>query len=161
MMCHKPLAFALFFTIALLFSSSSFAVELHPREHAVVKLLIKQHFLLTIAREGSGKHDVNSPYRLALYGAENAGKLKAILADGTRDEYVRLAAAKGLAYLGDSAGTRVLEKTLFGRFALSNSTHEKSEAALSLLFLGYTFPKTFLFSRLVNPLYPELDVLLN
>lgn len=159
-MRHKTFSSVLFFAIALLLSSSSFAAGLPPREHAVVKLLIKQHFLLALSREGSGKLDVNSPYRLALYGAENADKLKAILADETRDEYVRLAAAEGLAYLGDNSGTRVLEKSLFGKFALTNSTHEKSEAALSLLFLGYTFPKTFLFSRLVNPLYPELDVLL-
>lgn len=159
-MRRKNIASTLVFGITMLFSSVSYAQELPPREHAVVKLLIEKQFLLAIARDDTGKHDVNIPYRLALYGAENADKLKAILADETKDEYVRLAAAEGLAYLGNTDGTQLLEKTLFGNFAMTSSGHEKSEAALSLLFLGYTFPKTFLFSRLVNPLYPELDVLL-
>jgi hypothetical protein len=87
-------------------------------------------------------------------------QLQTILADAASDEYKKFNAARKLAYLGDHAGVDILSRTLAGEFAMTSSEMEKSQAGLCLLWLQYDLPEDFAFSRLANPLYPELDALL-
>jgi len=90
----------------------------------------------------------------------NLDELHRIMTDEANDQYKRFNAARALAYVGDARCIDTLAKTLAGAFAVTSSGFEQSKAAACLLYLEYDFPNDFLFTRLPNPMYPELNAFL-
>ena len=141
------------------------ATELTGRELALLRIVIRQDFqsdVYTAHRLGDDlRKDRVSPLELVSADPNVVEKLYGIMTDETSDHYKRFNAARALAYLGDCRCVDILSKTLAGEFAMTSSGFELSEAALYLLYLGHDFPDDFLFTRVPNPLYPELNALLD
>ncbi len=140
------------------------AAELTGRELALMRVILRQSMSMDVqAAHETGdalRIDRVSPLRCTWYDP-NVAELHAIMTDEAGDAYQRFNAARALAYLGDKRCVGVLTETLLGRFAESSSGFELSKAAACLLYLGCELPEDFLFTRLPNPLYVELNALLD
>ncbi|MBN1360851.1 MAG: hypothetical protein JW993_09675 [Sedimentisphaerales bacterium] len=140
------------------------AAELTGRELALLRVILRQ----SMSRELHAVHETGDAYRIdrasplrAVWSEPNVDELHEIMTDEANDPYKQFNAARALAYLGDKRCVDVLAETLAGRFAQTSSGFELSEAAACLLYLGVDLPDRFLFTRLPNPLYAELNALLD
>jgi hypothetical protein len=144
-------------------STLASATALTGRELALLRVILRQSMSMdqhaAYERGDALTMDRFSPLGL-VSNDPNLDELHQIMADEANDEYKRFNAARALAYLGDGRCIDTLAKTLAGEFAMTSSCIEQSQAAACLLYLGYDFPKNFLFTRLPNPIYPELNALL-
>ena len=103
------------------------------------------------------------PFVIALSNAKDKEQ-KLLEAFNALPKRNRLIHAQALAYLGNDTGIDVLKEAAFptkpmGTY-MTSSGFEISESALCLLYLGFDFPDTFMFSKEPNCHYSELDVLL-
>ncbi len=150
-------------TMVLAGSVFTSATDLTGRELALLRVILRQSMRTDQhAAYESGDaltKDRFSPLELAM-SDPNVEAIHEIVTNEANDEYKRLSAARALAYLGDKRCIDILAKTLAGKFAMTSSCTEQSQAAACLLYLGYDFPKDFLFTKLANPLYPELNAFL-
>lgn len=141
------------------------ATELTGRELALLRIVIRQEFQSEVhtahGLSDELRKDRVSPLELVSADPNVVKQLYGIMTDETDDPYKRFNAARALAYLGDPRCVDILSKTLAGEFAMSSSGFELPEAAVCLLYVGYDFPDDFLFTRVPNPLYPELNALLD
>jgi hypothetical protein len=140
-------------------STLTSATNLTCNDLVLLRVILRQD-LAQDAYVARVQGDDVSKDRAAPLGLTNVADLQAILADATNDEYKKFNAARRLAYLGDRAGVDILSRTLAGEYAMTSSGMEQSRAGLCLLWLQCDLPENFAFSRLANPLYPELDALL-
>ncbi len=150
-------------TIVLAGSTLASATQVTGRELALLRVILRQSMSMDRhAAYESGDalmKDRVSPLDLVL-NDPNVDALHKIMTDEANDPYKRSNAARALAYLGDERCINVLTNALAGKFAASSSCIEQNQAGVCLLFLGYRFPRDFLFTRLPNPIYPELNALL-
>lgn len=141
------------------------ATELTGRELALLRIVIRQSIQSDVhvahVLDDDLRKDRVSPLELVSADPNVVEQLHGIMTDETNDAYKRFNAARALAYLGDRRCVDILSKTLAGEFAMTSSGFELSEAALCLLYLEYDFPDDFLFTRVPNALYPELNALLD
>jgi len=144
-------------------SALTSATQVTGRELALLRVILRQSMSMdrcTAHEKGDAlRMDRVSPLGL-VSNDPNLDELHEIMMSETNDEYKRFNAARALAYLGDSRCIDTLAKTLAGEFAVSSSCIEQSQAGVCLLYLNYDFPKDFLFTRLPNAVYPELNALL-
>lgn len=154
---------AAFLAIVLTGSVWASAAQVTGRELALLRVILRQSMSADQhAAYESGDalmKDRTSPLGL-VSNDPNTDALHGIMTDEANDPYKRLSAARVMAYFGDTRCIDLLVKTLAGEFAPSSSGFAQSEAGACLLYLGYDFPKDFLFTRLPNALYPELNALL-
>lgn len=140
------------------------ATDLTGRELALLRIVIRQQFQSDVHAAHSFGDDLRkdrvAPLELVSADPNVVDQLYGIMTNETNDPYRRFNAARALAYLGDRRCMDILSKTLAGDFAMTSSGFELSEAALCLLYLGYDLPGDFLFTRVPNPLYSELNALL-
>jgi len=150
-------------TMVLAGSALASATELTGREMALLRVILRQDMSMDrhAAHETDNALIKDRVSPLDLVSSDpNLDELHKIMTDEANDQYKRFNAARALAYLGDTRCIDTLAKTLAGEFAETSSGVEQSKAAACLLYLGYDFPKDFLFTRLPNPMYPELNALL-
>jgi len=154
---------AVLMTIVLAGSTWASATQVTGRELALLRVILRESMSMDrhAACESSDalRKDRVSPLDLVL-NDPNVDALHKIMTNEANDSYKRFNAARALAYLADMRCIDILKKALAGEFAVSSSGFEQSQAAACLLYLDYDFPKDFLFTRLPNPLYPELNALL-
>lgn len=154
---------AVLLTMVLAGSTLASTTQVTGRELALLRLILRQSMSMDRhAAYESGdalRQDRFSPLGL-VSNDPNVDELHRIMTNEANDEYKRFNAARALAYLGDMRSIDILAQALAGEFAASSSCVEQSHAAACLLYLGYDFPKDFLFTRLPNPLYPELNAFL-
>jgi hypothetical protein len=138
--------------------------ELTIYEKVLLKKVLGQDMSMDVYVAGTLDDDLRkdrvSPLSQALSDCNSANTLIQIMNDENNDVYKRFNAARGLAYLDDVNAVDILENTLLHGFAMTSSGFEQSEAASCLLYVGHDFPEDFLFSRLPNALFPELDIFL-
>jgi hypothetical protein len=150
-------------TMVLAGSALASATELTGREMALLRVILRQDMSMdqhaAHETDNASIKDRASPLG-PVSNDPNLDELHKIMTDEANDEYKRFNAARALAYLGDMRCIDTLAKTLAGEFAETSSGIEQSKAAACLLYLEYDFPKDFLFTRLPNPMYPELNALL-
>ncbi|MCP4135174.1 MAG: hypothetical protein GY754_29670 [bacterium] len=102
------------------------------------------------------------PFKIVLNNEEKKAKkeLMVILTDEKNHPFERFYSAIALAYLDDKSGLEILNGvcTRKGKLMIiTNSEMEVSEAGLAILVLGEKLPEGFKFSKIINPLFPELD----
>ena len=150
-------------TMILAGSALSPATDVTGRELALLRVILRQS-MSADQHAAQERGDALTKDRVSPLGLvsndPNLDQLHGIMTSETNDEYKRFRAARAMAYLGDARCIDTLVKTLAGEFAVSSSGIERSHAAACLLYLNYDFPKDFLFTRLPNSLYPELNTLL-
>ena len=153
------------FLILLVGPSLACATELTGRELALLRVILKQDMQSDVRAAVAEPNYVDAndvaPLETALGRCPDADDLHAVMADEANSPFRRFNAARGLAFIGDERCLEILSRTLAGDFAMSSSGFEQSKAALCLLQLEYDFSPHFLFTHLPNPLYPELNVLLD
>jgi hypothetical protein len=149
--------------VVLAGSALASATELTGRELALLQVILRRSMSVD-QHAAYERDDALTKGRVSPLGLisndPNLDELHEIMTSEANDEYKRFNAARALAFLGDTRCIYILAKTLAGEFAMTSSGFEQSHAAACLLYLGYDFPKDFLFTRLPNPLYPELNVFL-
>jgi hypothetical protein len=154
---------AVLLTMVLAGSTLASTTQVTGRELALLRVILRQGMSMDWYTAYNGgdalRKDRFSPLDLVL-NDPNVDELHKIMTSGAGDEYKRFNAARALAYIGDERCIDILVITLAGKYAATSSGFEQSHAAACLLYLGYDFPKDFLFTRLPNPLYPELNALL-
>jgi hypothetical protein len=145
-------------------SALASATQVTGRELALLRVILRQSMSMDqhVAYEKGDalRKDRVSPLGL-ISNDPNLDELGKIMTDEANDEYKRFNAARAMAFFGDARCIDILTKTLAGEFAVSSSCIEQSHAAACLLYLGYEFPKDFLFTRLPNAQYGELNALLD
>jgi len=153
------------FVIVLVGGVSVYGTELTGRELALLRVVLRQDMQSDVAAAAAATDDVRTervgPLERALEPCPSVADLNDVMTDETADEQTRLNAARGLAYLGDDRCVETLSQTLAGAFATTSSGFEQSKAGLCLLYLLHDFPPHFLFTHLPNPLFPELNTLLD
>jgi len=153
------------FLILLVGPSLACATELTGRELALLRVILKQDMQSDVRAAVAEPNYVDAndvaPLETALGRCPDADDLHAVMTDAANPPFRRFNASRALAYLGDRRCMKMLSDIAGGDLVLSASAFEQSKAALCLLYLGYDFPAHFLFTRLPNPLYPELNLLLD
>lgn len=154
---------AVLLTVVLAGSALASATELTGRELALMRVILRRSMSVD-QHAAYERGDALTKGRVSPLGLisndPNLDELHEIMTSEANDEYKRLNAARALAFLGDTRCIDILARTLAGEFAMTSSGFGQSHAAACLLYLGCDLPKDFLFTRLPNPLYPELNVLL-
>jgi hypothetical protein len=151
--------------LAILLTGPSFttATDLTCNDLALLRVILRQDMArdayAASVQSDALNRDRAAPLKLVSNDPNQSDwdTLRAIVVDPNADEHRRLNAARVLAYFGDRVSVDMLSKTVQGRFAAGRD-EERGKAALCLVYLECDLPEGFAFSRLANPLYPELDV---
>jgi hypothetical protein len=135
------------------------------RELALLRVILRQDMRADVRAAVAEPNYVDAndvaPLETALGRCPSIEDLNDVMTDEANPPFRRFNASRALAYLGDRRCMKRLWDIAGGDLVLSASSFEQSKAALCLLYLGYDFPAHFLFTRLPNPLYPELNLLLD